>query len=106
MSRTAALSCLLLFASLSAAWGAMTHTISQKNKVFSQSEITLTAGDSLKISNEDAVTHSLFAKTAEYNIRETQPPGGESTFTFEKPGVVELRCAIHPQMLLKVTVKP
>jgi plastocyanin len=95
---------LLLAAS---AWAASTlHTIDQKDKMFSQPELTLKVGDQLEVHNLDAVTHSLFAKTAEYTIRETQAPGAESTFTFDKPGSVDLRCAIHPQMILKITVQP
>ena len=78
--------------------------VTQSGRVFSQTDITIKAGDGLRISNEDPVTHSLFARTAEYDIHETQAPGAESTLQFDKPGVVELRCAIHPQMVLKVTV--
>jgi plastocyanin len=89
------------------AWAASTlHSVDQKDKMFSQRELTLKVGDQLEVHNLDSVTHSLFAKTAEYNIRETQAPGAQSTFVFDKPGAVDLRCAIHPQMLLKITVQP
>jgi plastocyanin len=95
-----------LGAACTVAWAGTVHTVDQKAKVFSQPELTVKVGDQIKVANKDDVTHSLFAKSAEYTIRETQAPGTESTFTFDKAGTVELRCAIHPQMVLKVTVTP
>lgn len=93
-------------ASMAALAASTVHTVEQSGKVFSLTELTVTAGDQITILNKDAVTHSLFARTPDYDIRATQAPGAESTFTFDKPGVVELRCAIHPQMVLKVKVNP
>jgi plastocyanin len=105
MKRILCLSSALALAA--SAWAASTlHNIDQKDKMFSQPELTVRVGDQLEVHNLDTVTHSLFAKTAEYNIRETQAPGAQSTFTFDKPGSLDLRCAIHPQMILKITVQP
>lgn len=108
MSRIALVTSLLALTAVSgiALAAATLHDVTQLGRTFSQEEITVRAGDRIRVSNADPVTHSLFARTADYDIHETQAPGAQSTFTFDTPGTVELRCAIHPQMVLKVTVTP
>lgn len=96
---------LALTASAALIQAADVHEIRQKDKAFSQPEITLKAGEQLRVTNDDPVVHSLFARTAAYEINESQRPGEASLFTFDKPGEVTLRCAIHPKMSLKVTVE-
>jgi plastocyanin len=83
-----------------------THTINQKDKTFSQSEITVKVGDSISFVNQDAVVHNVFSTTPgmEFDLR-TQQPGKESTVPFTKEGTCEVRCAIHPKMKLTVKVE-
>jgi hypothetical protein len=52
------------------------------------------------------VTHNVFSVTPglAFDIRR-QAPGGVSQVTFDKEGVAEVRCSIHPKMKLMVTVK-
>ncbi len=85
---------------------ATVHEVTQEGRRFSRAELTVRAGDQVRVSNADPVTHSLFARGGGYDIRETQAPGARSTLTFDHPGTVEVRCAIHPQMVLTVTVTP
>jgi plastocyanin len=82
------------------------HTIVQKDRAFSQAEITIKAGDSIVFKNSDEVTHNVFSVSPgmEFDIRR-QPPGGSSTVTFAKEGVAEVRCSLHPKMKLLVTVR-
>ena len=82
------------------------HTIVQKDRAFSQTEITIKLGDAIVFKNADEVTHNVFSASPgmEFDIRR-QPPGGSSTVTFAKEGVAEVRCSIHPKMKLLVTVK-
>jgi plastocyanin len=81
------------------------HLITQQDRAFSQSEISLKAGESIVFKNADQVTHNVFSVSPgmEFNIRR-QAPGGSSTVVFSKPGVAEVRCSIHPKMKLIVTV--
>jgi plastocyanin len=80
--------------------------ISQKNKEFSKSEITIKPGDKLVFVNDDQVTHNVFCKAEGccFNTK-AQAVGSRNPITFEKEGTFEIRCAIHPKMKLVVTVK-
>ncbi len=80
--------------------------IGQKDRAFSQTEITIKPGDSIVFKNLDDVTHNVFSITPgmEFDIRR-QAPGGSSKVPFTREGVAEVRCSIHPKMKLLVTVK-
>ncbi|HXG49075.1 MAG TPA: plastocyanin/azurin family copper-binding protein [Methylomirabilota bacterium] len=82
------------------------HVIDQKNREFSQTEITIKPGDKIVFQNSDTVTHNVFSnsKVNPFNIK-VQTPGNSSTVAFMDEGVTEVRCAIHPKMKLMVTVK-
>jgi plastocyanin len=82
------------------------HEITQKDRAFSQTELTIKPGDSIVFRNLDEVTHNVFSVSPgmEFDIRR-QAPGGSSSVPFLKEGVAEIRCSIHPRMKLIVTVK-
>lgn len=82
------------------------HEVVQKERAFSQSEITVKPGDKVTFRNADEVTHNVFSMTPgmEFDLRR-QAPGSTSTVPFDKEGVSEVRCSIHPKMKLLVTVK-
>lgn len=82
------------------------HVVIQKDRAFSQVAITVSPGDSIIFKNSDDITHNVFSVSQgmEFEIRR-QTPGSSSTIPFEKEGVAEVRCAIHPKMKLIVTVK-
>ncbi len=82
------------------------HPVVQKDRSFSQSEITIKPGDKIVFQNSDEVTHNVFSITPgmEFDLRR-QAPGASSTVPFDKEGVAEVRCSIHPRMKLIVTVK-
>jgi plastocyanin len=104
MKTTAALLALLpLF--LAAASRAEDHQVSQKGRQFDPVELRVRAGDRVVFRNDDDVTHNVFSKTvgAEFNVK-LQEPGSESPVVMERPGVVDVRCAIHPKMKLRVVV--
>ena len=88
------------------ALNAADHTIIQKDRAFSQSEITIKPGDTITFKNTDDITHNVFSMTAgmEFDLRR-QAPGASSTVPFAKEGTAEVRCSIHPRMKLIVNVK-
>lgn len=92
---------------LAAPAAAEDRTIVQKDKSFSQPEVVIREGDRIVFSNRDAVSHNLFSRSAgsEFEIK-VQLPGQDSPVAFDKPGTVEVRCAIHPEMKLRVVVEP
>ena len=106
--RFAVVSSLMLTAGL-LAWASeqpLAHTIEQKDRQFSQIEITIKPGASIVFTNSDEITHNVFSNSKDnaFNIK-VQTPGNSSTVTFTNEGVTEVRCAIHPKMKLLVTVK-
>ena len=88
------------------AYAATTHNVSQKDKAFSQAELTVKVGDSITFKNEDSVVHNVYSKSAgnEFNTK-SQPPGSTNSVPLATEGDVEVRCAIHPDMKLIVHVK-
>lgn len=81
-------------------------TVVQRNQEFSVRDLEVRVGDRVTFVNGDTVTHNVYseAKGMEFEI-ELQPPGRSDTVTFSRPGAVEIRCAIHSTMKLRVDVK-
>ena len=88
------------------AWAA-DFTVVQQNQQFSVPELQVRVGDRVTFINNDTVTHNVYSETKgmEFEI-ELQPPGRKDSITFARPGTVEVRCAIHSAMKLRVDVKP
>ena len=82
-------------------------TVVQRNQAFSIPDLEVRVGDRVTFVNGDTVTHNVYSETKglEFEI-ELQPPGRSDTVTFAHPGTVEVRCAIHSAMKLRVDVKP
>ena len=80
-------------------------TVYQKGKSFSMKEVTLKKGDALTFTNDDTVTHNALSRSAgnEFNIG-AQVPGATTPVKLDTAGTVDVICAIHPQMRMKVTV--
>ena len=82
------------------------HVVAQKNKEFSVSNITIKAGDSIKFVNEDDFHHNVFSLSdAILFDLGSYDKGVSKSVTFEESGVVDVECAIHPNMQLQVTVE-
>ncbi len=81
------------------------HTIHEKGKVFSQTEITVKAGDTLMFENDDSVAHNVMSTTPgnTFNLGLLKP-GSATPVTFNTPGDILIICAIHPSMKLQVKV--
>lgn len=82
------------------------QVIVQQDKAFSQEQVVIQAGDRIVFSNRDAVTHNLFSRSPglEFEVK-VQLPGQDTPVSFERAGVAEVRCAIHPEMKLRVVVE-
>jgi plastocyanin len=81
------------------------RTITQKGKLFSESEITVKKGETLTFLNDDNIVHNVMSATAgnEFNLGAVKP-GNATPVTFKSAGTVQVICAIHPSMKLAVTV--
>jgi plastocyanin len=90
-----------------AAYAAEEHVVSQKNKAFSIKKLTIKVGDSVKFSNEDSFAHNVFSLSSAKSFDlGSFGNGGSKSITFDKPGKVEVECAVHPDMRMDIEVKP
>jgi plastocyanin len=94
----------MLFMALPAVHAAE-HFVSQKNNHFSVKQLKIKAGDTVHFRNEDAHYHNVFSLTDGYSF-DLGSYGQNQTrkWVFEKPGRVEVECAIHPAMKLIIEV--
>ena len=85
---------------------AVEHVVSQKNKAFSHKELKVQRGDVVSFPNEDPFFHNVFSlspsKTFDLG---SYPKGDTRKVTFDRPGKVDVECAIHPHMHLSITVE-
>ena len=83
------------------------HVVSQKNKAFSTKKLSVKVGDTVKFANEDSFAHNVFSLSPTKSFDTGSFGGGTSkSVTFDKPGKVEVECAVHPDMQLEIEVKP
>ena len=83
-----------------------TSTVGQKDKRFTPSRVTLTAGQSLNIINDDKRTHNVrIDDPAMIFTSNAQEPGDSVVIPFPDPGRYNVICSIHPTMHLQVTVE-
>ena len=88
---------------------AATTTIVQAGQAFSETDITIKAGDHVKFANQDDVNHNILVQEGDDddNARDmgVQPPGAAVDVAFDKAGKFKIRCHIHPSMKLNVSVQ-
>jgi plastocyanin len=89
------------------AWASQEHVVAQKNKAFAVKKLTVKVGDTVKFVNEDSFAHNVFSLSAAKSFDlGSFGTGGSKSVTFDKPGKVEVECAVHPDMRLDIEVKP
>ena len=97
----------VLVAVSAASLAADTPTVSQRGRKFTPDTLTVTPGTSVKIANDDRVSHHVFIDQPEMKFDSgEQSVGNEVTLRFDREGHFAVRCAIHPTMHLDVTVAP
>ncbi|HEX6706493.1 MAG TPA: plastocyanin/azurin family copper-binding protein [Albitalea sp.] len=81
------------------------HVVLQKGKAFSTKKISVKLGDSVKFVNEDPFSHNVFSLSdAKSFDLGSYGQGGAKSITLDKPGTVEVECAVHPDMKLVIEV--
>jgi plastocyanin len=105
MFRTALIAAASMVAAASIAYAAASPVF-QEDKKFSTDEVTISKGDTVTFTNKDEFTHNVYSTTPGMSFElKTQKPGDTSEVKFDRAGVAEVRCAIHPQMKMKVIVQ-
>ena len=80
--------------------------VGQKDKKFTAKKLTIKAGDKVKFTNEDPFFHNVFSLSDDKTFDLGSYPKGQSkTVTFDKPGKIDVECAIHPTMHMVIEVK-
>ncbi len=81
------------------------HIVDQKNKTFIPHSITAKVGDTITFKNSDPFAHNAYTdnEANEFDIG-MQAPGEDKTVRLKAKAKFNVECAIHPNMLLEVTV--
>lgn len=95
----------LMFLATGFACAASEHVVSQKGKAFSKKILKVKAGDIVRFVNDDPFSHNVFSlsEAKSFDLG-TYSQGGAKSVTFDKPGFVEVECAVHPDMKMVVEV--
>ncbi len=82
------------------------HIINQKGKTFIPHAVSAKVGDTITFKNSDPFAHNAYTddEANEFDIG-MQSPGRDISVKIKAAGVFNVECAIHPNMLLEVTVK-
>jgi len=87
------------------AWAA-DAVVSQKNRVFAVSQLDIARGDTVRFTNDDEFLHHIYIKSSDLNFdSREQAPGQTIDVRFRNAGSYEVRCRIHPKMLVVVTAR-
>jgi len=101
--------CLLSLVSLSL--NAAEYTVGQHEKQFVKDgklieKMTINVGDAVHFKNQDTWFHNVFSLSDIKTFDLGSYPKGESkSVVFDKPGLAEVECAIHPEMFMEIEVK-
>ena len=74
------------------------------NFAFNPDELTVAAGDSVTVSNEDGTPHTFTSEDGGFDLRVGGSESGEVTVEAE-PGSYDFLCTIHPSMTGTLTVE-
>ena len=75
------------------------YEVGQKNKSFTVKNLKIKVGDTVSFPNHDPFFHNVFSLSAEKTFDLGSYKKGETKkLIFEKPGKIEVECAIHPKM--------
>ena len=82
------------------------HTVSQVKKTFSVPVVKAKVGDTIEFRNDDDFAHNVFSLSDSQSFDLGSYKKGEvRSVKLAKEGVIEVECAIHPDMKMKIEVK-
>ncbi len=103
---TSALVCTMVMLWMAIAAAAGTALVSQKGRTFAVARLEIVHGDVVRFMNDDTFLHQIYVNTPAFNYESAeQEPGGSVEIRFPNAGSFEVRCEIHPKMLLHVDVR-
>lgn len=95
----------LLFMS-AALTAASDHVVNQKGKTFVQKKLVVKVGDSVRFMNDDPFAHNVFSLSdaKSFDLGSFGQGLGRAV-VMDKPGIVEVECAVHPNMKMTIEVQ-
>ena len=80
-------------------------TLTQKNRRFDPEIVVVPVGSSVSFPNDDPIFHNVFSlsKVKQFDLG-FYPAGETRTVKFDRPGVVQVYCHIHPDMSAAIVV--
>jgi len=80
--------------------------VGQVNKAFEVTELKIKAGDTVSFKNNDTFAHNIFSLSdvKSFDLGSYQQ-GQVRKVVFDKPGLVEIECALHPSMKMTILVQ-
>jgi plastocyanin len=85
---------------------AASHAVGQVKKAFTLPVLKAKVGDTVTFRNDDDVAHNVFSLSDTQSFDLGSYKKGESrNVKLEKAGVIEVECAIHPEMKMKIEVQ-
>ena len=77
----------------------------QRNLEFVPHVLPILVGATVDFPNNDKVNHNVFSmsRTKKFNLG-SYPAGESKSVLFDKPGIVELRCVVHSEMVAYILV--
>lgn len=82
------------------------YEVGQKDKTFTVEVVKIKKGDKVSFKNEDPFFHNVFSLSDSKMFDLGSFPKGEAReVEFTEAGEVEIECAIHPNMKMKVIVE-
>lgn len=77
----------------------------QRDKQFRPSFAVVVRGDSVAFPNDDSIFHNVFSlsEAARFDLG-LYKSGSSKTLVFDKSGVIDVYCNIHPEMVAKIVV--
>jgi len=80
--------------------------VGQAKKAFTVGVIKAKVGDTITFRNDDEFAHNVFSLSDVQSFDLGSYKKGEvRTVTLTKPGTIEVECAIHPEMKMKIEVE-
>ena len=81
-------------------------TVSQQGRAFLVHYVQIAPGDTVRFTNNDDFTHQVYVNSPSFTYESAeQEPGQVVDVRFPMAGAFEVRCHIHPKMLLRVDVR-
>lgn len=104
--RTFMMSTALLALLLATQSQAAEHVVSQKGKSFAPKKLVVQVGDSIKFVNDDPFAHNVFSLSdvKSFDLG-SYGQGLFKSVLMDKTGIVDVECAVHPDMKMTIEVR-